>query len=337
MLALILIVLGVGSVYGAERNPMRDPAVSRAIWAIDENFALLGLDIFPSLLAPKASRGRKLFFNAMSRYYAACGHTTASALIQSRMQVNRKYGVSQEDIAHFDLAVCIALLVNTVAGTAWVLLYVYSDASLLARVRKEIYKFLVVARRNGVRRVNIRKVVDDGAFLTSLVREVLRVQSTNASGRIVLGDTLLDNEMLLKKNAFLLIPSAEMHSSESAWGPTASQFDPERFIEKEGQSAHRAPAAALQTFGSGASVCPGRHFAESEILAILVIMALRYDLSPVGGGEWRMPKTRSHITTSTLTALDDVRVEWSERKEGRGLKWELYGSRRGPYNFRLWS
>ncbi|KND94614.1 25-hydroxycholesterol 7-alpha-hydroxylase, partial [Tolypocladium ophioglossoides CBS 100239] len=282
-------------VYGTEKNPIRDPAVSRAIWAIDENFALLGLNIFPSLLAPKASHGRKLFFDAMSRYYAADGHKTASALIQSRLQVNRKYGVSQADIEHFDLAVCIGLLVNTVASTAWVLFYVYSDSSLLARVRKEIYESLALARGDEVLRVNIRQVVADRQFLTSLVREVLRVQSTNASGRIVLEDTLIDNRFLLKKNSFLLIPSAEVHSSESAWGPTASQFDPERFVkQKAAQPGHKAPAAALRTFGSGASVCPGRHFAESEILAVLVIMALRFDLSPVDDGEWRMPKTRSH-------------------------------------------
>ncbi len=61
-----------------------------------------------------------------------------------------------------------------------------------------------------------------------------------------------------------------------------------------------------RAFGSGASVCPGRHFAANEMITILVMMILKYDIPPVDG-DWKMPKTKSHITTSILTPVEDIR------------------------------
>ncbi|RYP77929.1 hypothetical protein DL769_003302 [Monosporascus sp. CRB-8-3] len=314
------------AIYGVEKNPFQDAAVHDGFWAIDKDFALLGLNFLPDLAAPKGSRGRKLLFDAMSKYYATDGHRTASRLIQARYEVNRKYGVSQSDIEHFDLSVCYGLLVNTVPGTSWALYYLYSNPALLRDVRSNVESLIQLPNAkheegHRIITVNIPEVIAGYPLLNSFVQEVLRVQSTNASGRVVLEDTVIDDTYLLKKGSILLIPSAELHSSTSAWGPTASTFDPERFLaQKQAKSAHKVPASAYRAFGSGASVCPGRHFAANEILTILIMTLLRYDIIPVGG-KWKMPRTKSHITTSILTPLEDVRVHVRERKEVKGVKW----------------
>lgn len=325
------------AIFGAEENPFKETAVYNGFWYvnagitldsqniyvlrdIDEDFVLLGINILTAMSAPKGSRGRKLFFNAMRKYYEANGHKTASTLIKRRYEVSRKYGLSQVDIEHFNLSICYGLLVNTVPGTSWVLCYVYSNSSLLAKLREDV-ESLVQKENSQTITVNLHAIITGCKLLTSLVREVLRLHSTNASGRVVLEDTLLDGKYLLKKDAILLIPSAQLHSSESVWGPTASSFDPERFIkEKETSSAHKVPASAYRVFGSGASICPGRHFASNEILAILVIMLLRYDVIPTQG-QWAMPKAKSHITTSIMSPVDDIKIQFSERQEVKGSKW----------------
>lgn len=295
--------------------------------AIDKDFVFLGLNLLPDFAAPKGSRARNVIFKAMSKYYATGGYEAASHLIRARYKVNRKYGISQSDIEHFDLSVCYGLLVNTVPGTSWALYHLYSNASLLRDVRSNVESLVHLPKMENEKtkhmiRVNIPEVVEGYPLLSSFVQEVLRVQSTNASGRVILKDTLVD-EYLLKKGCILLIPSAEVHNSKSAWGPTASVFDPERFLpQKQSKDARKVPASAYRAFGSGASVCPGRHFATNEILAILIMMVLRYDIIPVEG-EWRMPKTKSHITTSILTPLKDVKVYIKERVEVKGVDWRF--------------
>ncbi|KAI1074871.1 cytochrome P450 [Whalleya microplaca] len=316
------------AIYGAEQNPFQDPIVHHGFWAIDKDFAFLGLNVLSGLIAPKGRRGRKVLFDAMGKYYAAGGHETASRLIQARYEVNRKYGVSQSDIEHFDLSVCYGLLVNTVPSTSWAIYYLYSDPSLLQDVRSKVEELIGMPEakdedNNHAITVNIPEVIAGYPLLSSFVQEVLRVQSTNASGRVVLEDTLIQDEYLLKKDSILLVPSAELHSSKSAWGPTASTFDPKRFLlHTQARSKNKVPASAYRAFGSGASVCPGRHFAANEILTILIMMVLRYDVTPVAG-QWKMPRTKSHITTSILTPVEDVRVHVKVREEMEKIEWRF--------------
>lgn len=305
--------------------------------AFEKDFAFLGLNILPNVLAPKGNRGRETVFQAFRKYYAQDGHKSGSRLIRARYEVNRKYGVSIEDIGRFDLSVCFGLLVNTVPATSWVLYYMYSQPSLLQEAREAISSFvhdLSDSSRGRTYRADVAEIVAGYPLLASLVQETLRVQSTNASARMVLKDTLLDDGYLLKKDSVLLIPSAELHASAAVWGPSFKDFDPRRFMQK---SANRAKiqASAYRPYGGGASLCPGRYLAANEILITLVIMVLRYDLNPVRG-RWFMPKSRPHITTSILTPAEDIEISITDRKgyEHANWKFEWNGSVSSPGSVR---
>ena len=236
-------------------------------------------------------------------------------MIQARYEVNRKHSISNEDLEHFDLSVCYGLLVNTVPAVAWTLFYVYSQPSLLKEIRAAVASHVHTSSDPQGRlasKVNIAEVMAGCPLLESLVQETLRVQSTNASGRVVLQDTLLENRYLLKKDSILLIPSAELHNDASVWGPSYKEFDPWRFANRRAKGA-KQPASAYRAFGSGDAVCPGRFFATNEIITILVIMILKYDLSPGSEDHWIMPKSHPHITTSILTPMKDIKVVATER------------------------
>ena len=119
--------------------------------------------------------------------------------------------------------------------------------------------------------------------------------------RVVLKDTRLENQYLLK-DSILLIPSAELHNNPSIWGPTFKDFDPQRFQPKRNSGVKR-PASAYRAYGSRHSVCPGRSFAADKIMIILVIMVCKHDISPIRGERWILPKMHPHITTSILTPV----------------------------------
>ncbi|KAK4038603.1 cytochrome P450 [Parachaetomium inaequale] len=325
-------VAGTDAVYGEEKNPFRDPEVMVSFWAVDKDFAMLGLMVMPDVLAPKGSRGRKCFFRAFREYYATGGLETASYLIKARYEVNKKYGVSDEDIARFDLGVCTALLVNTVPAVGWTLCHAFSDRALLAELRHGIETVVFPEGKPDTTipttvTVNIKQVTEAMPLLESFVREVLRVQSNSASARFVLRDTVLNDgagaSYLVKKDSFLGMPSAPVHSNEAVWGPTAHVFDPTRFLP-ERQKDRKIPASAWRTFGGGNALCPGRHLALREIMSILVVMLLRCEIEPCEEkGRWKMPAKRHHISTSILTPVQDIQVRIRPREELKHLSWDF--------------
>jgi len=313
------------AIYGNKENPFQDPQVEAGFWAIDKDFALLGLNIFPNVIAPKASRGRDTIFEAFHQYYASKGHESGSRLVQARYEVHQKYNVSIKDVEHFDLSVCYGLLVNTVPATAWSIYYIYSQTSLLEELRSTFHELIHSSRTSDGKTnfvVDFAEVISGCPLLGSIIQETLRVQSTNASGRVVLKDTWVD-QYFLKKDSILLIPSAELHSNAEVWGSSFSQFDPRRFLDRLGDNHTRVPASAYRSFGSGASVCPGRHLATKEIMSVLITMVLMYDLTPTGNASWRMPASRPHITTSILTPVSDISLKISSRRGYENSQWRF--------------
>ena len=302
---------------------------------IDKDLAFLGLNILPSIIAPRGHQGRRTLFEAFHQYYAQSGHVSTSRLVQARYEVHRKYNVGIEDIEHLDLSLSYALLTNTVPAASWALYHIYSQPSLLEEARTTMSSYVSVTGSSTEARmhhVNIAEAIAGCPLLASLVQETLRIHSTNAAGRVVMRDTILEDQYLLKKDSMLFIPSAELHNNTSVWGVSSKEFDPRRFMQKQVSGAKKQPAFAYRAFGGGASVCPGRYLAANEIMIILAIMVLRYDVEPARGGHWVLPRTQGHLITSILTPVDDVQIKITPRKGYEDVRWKFswYGSGFSP-------
>jgi cytochrome P450 len=72
--------------------------------------------------------------------------------------------------------------------------------------------------------------------------------------------------MVPKGTEVVIVPSVA-HFNKSIWGPTAEEFDPDRWENLPDTA--RDPYAFL-SFIAGPRVCIGKHFAILEIIAILV-------------------------------------------------------------------
>lgn len=297
--------------------------------AVDRSFALLGLMLYPDIIARDANRGRQRFFAAFRTYYTKDWQTTASYLTKARYEVNKDHNVSDSDIAQYDLGVCTALLVNTVPAVFWTVCHVYSDQALLADLRRGIEDVCApsdldnTAHGPTIVTVDLAHIVQVFPLLESLVKEVLRVQSTTASARYLLQDTVVDDgngrTYLLKKHSMLAMPAVPLHESQAVWGEDANSFEPSRFLKQQGR---KIPASANRTFGGGNALCPGRHLAVREIVSILAIIILKYDIEP-RDGHWKMPEAMNHIATSIRTPAKDLPVSIQPRKEFKDVKWNL--------------
>ena len=113
------------------------------------------------------------------------------------------------------------------------------------------------------------KVRDECPLLLSVFQEGLRYFSHGATARLVLEDTMLDRQYLLKKDALVLMPTSVIHTDQAVWGPPG--FNPRRFLKAEG-GAKRSSAASYRPFGDGNVLRPGRHFAAAEVLTLTAML-----------------------------------------------------------------
>jgi cytochrome P450 len=222
-------------------------------------------------------------------------------------------GVPLEDNARYDVGGSIALLVNTVPATFWTLMFMYSHPGLLEDIRKELDPVIEESTKNGQlqRLINITKVKEQCPLLISMYQETLRHRGMGTAVREVTEDTYL-NQWLLKKGAMVQMPGRIIHLDADLWGPNVTEFQPRRFLKEEKRN---GPGdVCFRAFGGGKTLCPGRHFATNEIIAIVALFALRFDMKP-SSGEWTFPTVEKTAPIATLLEPDtDVDVDISLRK-----------------------
>lgn len=300
------------------------------------------LNVFPSWTASKGSRGRAVVGQAFREYFHKKSHENGSILVQARYANSEKHKIPLEDIARYEVGGAIAILVNTSPALFWMLFYVFSHPQILEDCRREIDAITTV--RTGPdqsisRSLDITNLKSQCPKLASTYQESLRHASLGTSVRQVMQDTLLANKYLLKKGSTVLMPSIVVHQDPTIWGPDAPEFNPTRFLKASPPRTGAAapppptrkaaspspPAAAFRGFGGGTTLCPGRHFATTEILATAAMFCARYDLSPVAG-RWIAPTTRSTNVAAAIMEPDtDLEVCVTVR-EGLG---------EGDWDFRM--
>ncbi|KAL8878165.1 MAG: hypothetical protein Q9198_003970 [Flavoplaca austrocitrina] len=160
-------------------------------------------------------------------------------------------------------------------------------------------------------------------MLTSAFQEVLRQRTLGVQVRQVMRDTMLDGKYLLKKDATIIMPSLVIHTDPAVWGSNILQFDHKRFAKGNKSQSQKPNLKALRAFGGGTTLCPGRHFATTEILATVVMFILRYNLTPLDG-TWTPPKTeKTNIAWVVMEPDTDIRVKVEPRENTADCEWDF--------------
>jgi cytochrome P450 len=283
---------------------------------------------------------------------------SASPLARAHIGVAERFGWRAEETARSELSFLFAGIINTAVATFWVALRVFADKEgLLAPVRAELEAVLAVnearevaagkARAGGVdkkdkgrRELSIEGVRTRCPTLAAVFRESLRVGSDNFSTRLVKNDTLLAGERwFLRAGSVVQISAGVIHADETIWGADAGSFNHRRFeklspstaeskngdgakgaekVKGEGGPPSSVHPAAFRSFGGGKTLCPGRHFATSEIMVFVAMMVLMFDIEAADGrGEIRVPVKNDrvmpvHILEPRAQDVPKVRVRLRE-------------------------
>lgn len=162
----------------------------------------------------------------------------------------------------------------------------------------------------------------------STYREGLRCSNLNMPCREVAKDTFIrdpvtEETYLLKKGTPVLIPMATLHPSPSVWGDDADKFDGRRWIkmEKLDKVEKKNMKQGFIPFGGGKHLCPGRHVAQVEILAMAAFMIMGCNVSGLDGNAVAVPE--AYYDDIRKKPLTDFGVVITKRAEFKATKWRF--------------
>ncbi|VBB84294.1 Putative Cytochrome P450 E-class, group IV [Podospora comata] len=202
---------------------------------------------------------------------------------------------------------------NSIPVTAWCLMEVIEDKSLLEAVREEVNTVLETDPDTGARTINMQKLLAL-PLLQSIYVECIRLHvsmnvTREAIAPVKLGDFTLDKGSLIQACTEI------SHLDEEVWGDEdhpATEFWAARHLKyvdetDENGNVKKVPQFSMAgrqndwfPYGGGISICPGRHFAKQEIMLTTAIIVARFDLELV---EW----VNKDGTPSDRPAQNDVK------------------------------
>jgi cytochrome P450 len=329
------------ALYGPENIFETDPSLVESFWDFEAGMLALIIDILPSVTARKAHLARERVAKALAEYIRQKKYQNASQVIRNRVGLNLGHGFSEMEAGRSELILLFAILGNAVPSTFWVVSNIISRPDLFVEIRKEI-ESAVSDGADGSKYIDVPTLESACPLFVSTYRETLRMIGNLASLRYVLRDTVI-GQQYLKKDSIIQVAAITIHYDKKTWGEDSDQFNPRRFIKTRGSAANTeevseldlkepaatqlppgVPSAAFRLFGGGSVVCPGRHFAQSEILAFVAYLILAFDISGPDGNSIELP-TRDHekIPLSVLKPKGDVEIRVRRRKGFEHTAWIL--------------
>ncbi|KAF2967250.1 hypothetical protein GQX73_g6348 [Xylaria multiplex] len=316
------------AVYGPH-NPFREKEVENAFWAFDE--AIPGLIFLPQCVSRQWVRNRKVVADAFRHYFLHGYHEYASALLKDFYQAECSYGFSLSDRSLFETGHAIATLDNTYTAVFWLIFYVFSSSSALQKIRHEVASIITASvgkvdgKRTARHVVDITKVNSHCPFLVSTFKETMRLHGIGISIRQVCKDTILDNTYCLKKGAMIIMPTISVHTDSRIWGPDALSFKYDRFFPDKATTTrgNKVSPAAFRSFGGGTTMCPGRHFATTQIMVWISILVMRYNIEPTSGS-WNKPAAgKPNMANAIMRPDHDIEVNFNPRDYYSDGIWEV--------------
>ena len=308
--------------YGADNPLARHPPLESAFWDFVHGLGPLLIGLAPSLTARRAYRAREALVAAFAAYLADGAHRRpdASEIVRRRVAIAERRGWALEPTARSELSFLFAGIINTAVSAFWVALRVFADPALLRAVRAEVLRAATLvpptpsddddddAAAMETLALSIEAVRTGCPTLAAVFRESLRLGSDNFSTRLAKADTLLAGQHFVRGGAVVQVAAGVIHADTRLWGADAATFDAERFARldrKDGGGPGGGPGvhpAAFRAFGGGKTLCPGRHFATSEILGFVAVLVALFDLEPAddddsGGGPavLRVPEKNDRV------------------------------------------
>lgn len=267
-----------------------------------------------------AVQAREKLVKSFAKYYRNGGYEQGSAYVKQFVSHCIKQQIPRDDLPRFLVGTVFNNVANTIPSAFWVVYRIFSDPAVLEDCRNEVSQ--AVQDQDGVSTIDLTFILNSCPILLSIYQEVFRYHGMANSVRVVSEDQMLDSKYLLKKGGLVMISARAQHSNAAVWGDDADKFYHKRFV-RQNNGGKRPNPAAFRGFGGGATLCPGRHFATSEILMLATLLPLRFEVRPKAL-PWVKPSTRNSSQAEAMEQPDqDVEIVIVPRPEASNKTWRL--------------
>lgn len=217
--------------------------------------------------------------DAMVRERRASGERRDDLLDRMLYEAHPETGVRLDDqnIREQILTFLVAGHETTSGALSFVLYYLSRNPELLAKAQAETDALLgddpeVEPTFEQVPRFRyLRRCLDEGLRLWPTAPAFAR--SPRETTTIAAGT---DHEAVMTPEDWAIIVLPMMQRDPAAWGPTAEEFDPDRFLPENSKGRMKN---VYKPFGTGDRACIGRQFALHEAILVLARLLHRYDVS----------------------------------------------------------
>ncbi|KAI0124118.1 cytochrome P450 [Xylariales sp. AK1849] len=306
-----VILQGTSAGFYGMRHPFRDPEMEIAMWDWDKHRPALHIKLDP---LRKGYNARAKVIEALGKYFQDIPEDV-SHLVRERQRALLEGGIGEEDALKMQAFLNDGNF-NIVPTLYWTIYEIFSRPELLEAIRQEISDKALQKSEDGFT-LDISAVKTKCHLLLSAYQETQRTRHMLSTSRMVLEDTLLDGQYLLKKGNYLYLPAKPIHLDPKIWGPQASVFDPYRFMP--GATKTKVLPSNFLPWGSAPYICPTRQFISTGILVLMALMVSRVNLTPANGREWEQEPAVRWLEIATLpTASEEVYLTVTPRKEGAG-------------------
>ncbi|KAJ4270185.1 hypothetical protein NW762_001861 [Fusarium torreyae] len=149
--------------------------------------------------------------------------------------------------------------------------------------------------------------VDKLPYLHNFVREVLRLYCAVAMAPRQATQGVEIAGVMIPQGTVIQLSPAVMNTHPSIWGPTAQEFDPDRWSDLTGDA---TSAYAFETFHNGPRMCIGKQLSIMEMKVMLVEMVRRFRIEKPFGTDDRPVEVAG--PTFTLRPKDKLVVRLVE-------------------------
>lgn len=168
---------------------------------------------------------------------------------------------------------------TTSSAFTWTTFLLATHPETQIRLREEVRDNLP---KNPSSEVELAQLLESLPLLNAVCNETLRLYPTvPVTIRDSIRPTTINDTFIPKGTQILIAPWA-INRSPSLWGPTASAFNPDRWINADGKPNNTGGAEsnyAIATFLHGPRSCIGKDFAKAELRCLVAAFVGAFEMS----------------------------------------------------------
>lgn len=285
----------------------------------------------PDLFIRKAINARRELNKLLLNYYQNGGDRGqgVSEIIKKRTVFLRSTGFTDEDLSEMELMLLWAGVTNTAPALFWLFVHVLTNPEYTSRVQAEISAITTITTgiEGRTATLNIKQLEKSCPFLNACLQETLRLYFHSVGNRRVMQDTKIQDaegrKYLLKKGCNIQWPPSVTHFASDVWGSDVESFKPERALDATPQDKKNRRGSML-SFGGGKNLCPGRKFAQTEVLAFVGIVALGFEVEGLKLPGWKDAGVGAGPRVPDWGSVD-AGVRLKRRKGWEDVTWSFEG------------